>query len=1211
VLWLFGTLGALFVIALAALLSAPLWINADAIKNRLLAQLQRSVPGELGYQRLEPEFFPRPALVLHGLSWALRGRGKAQAAQAEVRLAWLPLLAGDVRIGVVRLSSPRVVLFLPHDERDGERLTAAGIDARLRSALDGLAALAPDMDLEIVGGELDLRLQQGPSLLLRNLEASLASRAGGVELSMRAVSEPVERLAGKLQLAREGLEGRIELELGGVSLAALQSFLPAYTHASGIEGGLDARLLGTMRGASQWSLGVDASAARLELAAGRQPLTIESAALKAKAAYARGNLNVTLESLASTAPALTSSGTFSAGEDGYAWRVQASRLALSEWWPLVAGLAPQLAERVRAHAVPREGAIESIEVGARADSLGELWRPEHLTAAAAFEHVALDLPRFNAAARELAGKAAYTDGVLRIEPLQGAVGASRIRSAGVSVRLTGPTRLLQGRVVLMVQLEEALRLARGAVRAESARRQLARVRRLQGRVLAQVELNGTLQAPRAAVALSQPDFTVVHDVLPYALAVSAGAARYDSGVLSVEGLAGRLGGSAFSAGTGTIELQRPYRLRLSGARGDLALTELYRWFAQQPAIARRLEGYVVQGGRVAVSLASIEGTLTEPERMRYRGTLVPREVVVRAHELGDTVRLDGGSFGIEPDALTASDVRATTLGSALRIGGRLERVEQGYRLRQAEVSGTLDQRLLDWVQARYDVPAQARPVVPLELDRVRVRMSPEGAFTAQGAVQSQDGARLEFDLRREADGIVELNRVALRDPQSDATLRGTVGKRHVRVAFAGALAAASVRRLLPGAPLPFRTLRGDIALDLDRDRPSAARARGRLQGEGLDAPLPAAAPWRFERISLEADGGTLRIDSASIEGPGNDAVLSGTVAIAEDRYLVDLLLQGKSIVVPAWGRQAADGGQVSASGADARRALPRLLVADLPAWGSVRVNLDRVGIGQFEVMPLQADGKFENGRLDLAVQRAALCGVALQARLTARPGQARLEGGLSSKGARLEESIPCLTERRVAATGGFDMDVRFASEGPPDLLLDRLQGDFQLNASDGRILAFNTLNRVFAVANVTEPVRGRLPDLSREGMHFKSAQVKGRIDGSRVLLEDSVLDADTVTLAAQGQVDLATRKIDVNLLVAPLKTVDTVLRRVPILGRVLGGTLVAVPVHVGGTLTDPVATPLAPQAVAARLLGILGNTLKLPIDLFDALGTAKTPQGAR
>ncbi|HXV07764.1 MAG TPA: AsmA family protein, partial [Burkholderiales bacterium] len=270
-LWLSGTLGGVIVVALAALLSAPLWLNADAVKARLLAQLQRNVPGELAYRDLELELFPRPGVTLADLRWALPGRGEAQAAQAEVRLAWLPLLAGDVRIGVVRLRSPRVVLILQQAPPDGEELTAALVDARLRNALHRLAELAPGMDLEIADGELDLRPAQGPALVLRNLDVALASRPNRIELSVRATSEPVARLTGRLRLAHAALEGGIELGLGGVRLAALQGFLPWQPDVYGIDGEVDVRLLGTMRGASQLSVELDASAARLQLTAAGKP----------------------------------------------------------------------------------------------------------------------------------------------------------------------------------------------------------------------------------------------------------------------------------------------------------------------------------------------------------------------------------------------------------------------------------------------------------------------------------------------------------------------------------------------------------------------------------------------------------------------------------------------------------------------------------------------------------------------------------------------------------------------------------------------------------------------------------------------------------------------------------------------------------------------------------------------------------------------------
>ena len=86
---------------------------------------------------------------------------------------------------------------------------------------------------------------------------------------------------------------------------------------------------------------------------------------------------------------------------------------------------------------------------------------------------------------------------------------------------------------------------------------------------------------------------------------------------------------------------------------------------------------------------------------------------------------------------------------------------------------------------------------------------------------------------------------------------------------------------------------------------------------------------------------------------------------------------------------------------------------------------------------------------------------------------------------------------------------------------------------------------------------------------------------------------------AQGTVDIPTEKINATVLVAPMKTFNKIIGRMPILGRIFGGSVLAVPVGVSGTIDDPVVLPLAPTAVAGRVVDILTNTLKLPADLLN------------
>jgi hypothetical protein len=98
-----------------------------------------------------------------------------------------------------------------------------------------------------------------------------------------------------------------------------------------------------------------------------------------------------------------------------------------------------------------------------------------------------------------------------------------------------------------------------------------------------------------------------------------------------------------------------------------------------------------------------------------------------------------------------------------------------------------------------------------------------------------------------------------------------------------------------------------------------------------------------------------------------------------------------------------------------------------------------------------------------------------------------------------------------------------------------------------------------------------------------------------------VLAAQSFDLVARGSVDWLNDSVDMNVAVAPLQAVNTIVKRVPFLGYVLGGGVYAIPVGVRGKLSDPQIVPVAPAAVAGELLGVLERTLKTPFNLREAL----------
>jgi hypothetical protein len=104
------------------------------------------------------------------------------------------------------------------------------------------------------------------------------------------------------------------------------------------------------------------------------------------------------------------------------------------------------------------------------------------------------------------------------------------------------------------------------------------------------------------------------------------------------------------------------------------------------------------------------------------------------------------------------------------------------------------------------------------------------------------------------------------------------------------------------------------------------------------------------------------------------------------------------------------------------------------------------------------------------------------------------------------------------------------------------------------------------------------------------------------------MNTPEMQLFSQGEIDLVNNRIDVVVAVAPLKTVDWIVRNIPILGYILGGTLVSIPVKVQGDLDDPVIFPLDPVEIGAGFLGLMKRTLNVPFKIIQPLfkGSQKT-----
>jgi uncharacterized protein YhdP len=142
------------------------------------------------------------------------------------------------------------------------------------------------------------------------------------------------------------------------------------------------------------------------------------------------------------------------------------------------------------------------------------------------------------------------------------------------------------------------------------------------------------------------------------------------------------------------------------------------------------------------------------------------------------------------------------------------------------------------------------------------------------------------------------------------------------------------------------------------------------------------------------------------------------------------------------------------------------------------------------------------------------------------------------------------------------------------------------------------LAKIFALLNVTEILVGKLPDLVKEGFAYDSMEAKGNLHDGKLTVKEGTVDSPSMKIVWQGDIDLITKKLDLTVLVAPLKTADRIIEKIPWVGEVLGGTLISIPIKVTGDIRDPTVTPLSASAVGSEILGIMKRILRLPFKII-------------
>jgi hypothetical protein len=1200
-LWLTAGLVVLMILALVVVSVLPRLINSEPVKGIIEARLSKELGAHISYRSADSFLLPRPGVIFRNGTVIYRDRVRGSFGSLAVHLKVLSLLQGDLGVSSLRIRTPKVSVRLKHRE-ERKMPTLAEVRAAMRPLFKALGEKEPNVDVAIENGTLTLLEENRPAFLFSGLNADILFPPKGPKIRITGSSNFADALTVLLRIDPERLSGNGEIDLRQLRMKPIFAYFAPHGPVKVEGSGTDLNLY--FKTAEMKTIEGEGSSSLSPLAFTRKgkKLTIRGKTLRGDFRISDERLDVALRELELSDPRLglagsllidRNSGQISMNIEGSGIDVHTVREAAYSF----AGDVP-VVQSIFGYV--RDGAIPHVIVSSQASSFGALGNTENIRVSGSIEKggIFVEGPRLDF--RDVSGSCDIINGMLEARGIDAVLEGSRLREGKLKVGLTGAVVPLDLDARVSVDLTMLQALLSRLVKDKAVVHEISLMKGVKGRARGRLTMRGNSASPDVVADVQEVNLSGDYLRIPYPVRITQGRVFYDGKRVATKNLRGSIGGSSFSGLDASLQLKKGFLLDISSGSLTASLPEMYRWLGSYESLKPVFRRTGQPGGTLSLSSLQVKGPLRSPEEWRFRIRGNGRDIAFTSPSLPGPVAIARTGIEATEEKMALSGAEVRMLDSEVNLSGEVSGYMKGVQKIDLTLKGSVGPESFRRISDTLKLPKWVRNSLQLSVASSHLVWERNGPTAFSGDMTVAKGPEVSFDLVRDGEEL-RFKRLLLEDSSSRADISLTLDDRKIDLGFSGKLTGKTTATLIETEEHPGGWISGDFRVEVMPDRPIRFTAKGKMQGDGFVFPVDDTPSLEVDRLSAEADGKRVRLDSCDLKWGSDEVFLSGNITSLEKGVLVDMDATAEVMDAESIEKKLKKILRESAKQAKSAAA---------PSWasGTVRVKAGHLKYDKISLAPFSADISPTSQGVSVNVTEADFCGISLPGRLSAAHGELSLDLQPAADNKSVESTISCLShflDLNEYATGTFSLSGKITGKGGEKDFIHSLRGDIDLTARDGRIYYVPSILKVLAFLEVTEIVRG-YGDVWRKGLAYDKVVMKDTLRHDRLEINEGTVDGPSMKMVSQGYIDFGSNKMDVRFLVSPLRTVDRVIEHIPLIGRLLGYTLLSVPLRVSGDLKDPQVYPFSLSSADSGLLGLMKNTLELPFKLFAPLFKGKS-----
>jgi len=1201
IIWVLGSLGVLLVLLLAIQIIVPRLINLESIKGKILASVSEKVGGEVKCQKIGLSFFPYPHAVIDQVSLSIPGKVSGTVESLGVYAKIRPIFSGKLHLSEIQIEKPDFKMSLPKKpevSKEGkEPPPSLDFEKTLSQFLAPLALEAPDLIVEMKNGRFDLS-EEGQSLFFfNNTDAHIVFPPSGLKIRLTCASNLWDKVDVKGAVDSDDLKGEGRLDLTNFQPHKLTTYIIPDASLRLVDSQVDLGLGFKFEGLKTVQADLEGSVPLLALQHGKDKVLIKGKSFKGALNVNEEGIAVSLHELSLDYPQLNLNARLVMGQGSpkVSLELEGREVDVPSVREVALALAGDVSDVREVFEIVKGGSVPLVTVRAQGSSFADLGNLENILIEGSMTGGKIFVPDVELDLVDAKGDALISKGTLNGENLEARLGNSWGRGGRLKLGLEGDDKTFHLDISIEADLAELPPTMKGLVDDKVFQEEISLIEGLKGNARGRLVLGESTKSVKVRVDASEFNFSARYKRIPYPLQMSGGRFIYSETGISVENLNGKLGKSSFSQVSAALGLQKGPEVEVKSGKADILMDEIYPWIWSlgRYAVSEDLKSLK---GSIHFSQLALKVPLLNPRDFESITSGETRNIVLDSTLFPGPLELIGGHFAghanLEKQKLSLREVQVRMLDASMRVSGILSDYFKGPDNLNLSLDGVIGPESNRWVTRLLHVPPQLVPRTPLSISEGHLIRENNFRTSFKGNLALPGGESVSMDVFVAPEEFGFKN-ILIRDEVSHASTSFNLRERELNLHFNGNLEKKTLNNIFVGGDVFHGRIEGDFRAYVSLNDPRKSNAEGHLVGENLLFPYELKIPLEIDNISLKAEKRHVDVERARIVSGSHQMDLNGSLAFSPPGLVFNMDVKSNGI---NWNDIEALLNKDNAEGVKEQGKASW----DLPLKGTVRLKSEYFNYERFTWFPFHADITFAQDEIDVKVIRGKLCHMSTPGSLKITPQDVSLDFDFASRNQELSPSILCMSGQRSDITGLFDLLGNVKAKGKEDRLLESLNGNLEFTAREGLIRRHVPLQRVFAYLNVTKSLSRQLPDMTKDEFVYNSITAKGTLRDGKLILSEGIIDSPSMEIIYQGYVDYIRNEMDLMILVAPFKTVDWVVKKIPLVRRVLQGTLIAVPVEVTGDLADPKVSPMSPSAIGSSLLDILKRTVELPIDVINA-----------